>query len=76
MATHIFLYVVDSIGGELMWAGGLSLMSDIPWKAHWPLKSHVFMNAGRLDRLDLGALKGSLPNQLTYSCVDSPQEKA
>jgi len=41
------------VGGELMWSGGLSLISDIPRKAHWPLKSHMFINAGRLDRLDL-----------------------
>lgn len=58
MITHGISFIADSIGGELMWAGGLSLISDIPRKAHWPLKSHIFVNAGRLDRLDLGTLAG------------------
>ncbi|KAG7096661.1 hypothetical protein E1B28_004076 [Marasmius oreades] len=42
----------DSLGGDLYWSAGLSLVSDIPNKPHWPIKAHAFLNAGRLDRLD------------------------
>jgi len=43
---------VDSLGGELYWAAGLSLISDFPKKPHWPVKTHLFLNAGRLDNMD------------------------
>ncbi|KAH7921552.1 hypothetical protein BV22DRAFT_1038526, partial [Leucogyrophana mollusca] len=42
----------DSLGGELYWSTGLSLISDIPRKSHWPIKSHIFVNAGRLDSMN------------------------
>lgn len=44
---------VDSLGGDLYWAAGLSLIADIPRRSHWPLKTHFFVNAGRLDTLDI-----------------------
>jgi outer membrane protein insertion porin family len=47
---------VDSLGGELSWAAGLSLISDFPKKQHWPVKTHLFLNAGRLDNIDQGEL--------------------
>ncbi|KZV87741.1 hypothetical protein EXIGLDRAFT_773379 [Exidia glandulosa HHB12029] len=43
----------DSLGGDLYWAAGVSLIGDIPRKPHWPLKTHAWVNAGRLDGLDL-----------------------
>lgn len=39
---------VDSLGGDLYWSAGVSAISDLPRKAHWPLKAHLFLNAGRL----------------------------
>ena len=48
--------VVDSLGGELYWAAGLSLISGFPKKPHWPVKTHLFLNAGRLDDIDRGEL--------------------
>ncbi|EJD36254.1 hypothetical protein AURDEDRAFT_147230 [Auricularia subglabra TFB-10046 SS5] len=42
----------DALGGDVYWAAGLSLMGDIPRKPHWPLKTHLFLNAGRLDAFD------------------------
>ncbi|OCH87076.1 hypothetical protein OBBRIDRAFT_796568 [Obba rivulosa] len=42
----------DSLGGDLYWAAGLSLISDIPRKPHWPVKLHTWVNAGRLDAID------------------------
>lgn len=43
---------VDSLGGELYWAAGLSLITDFPKKPLWPVKTHLFLNAGRLDNID------------------------
>lgn len=51
---NLFDNVVDSLGGELYWAAGLSLISDFPKKPHWPVKTHLFLNAGRLDNIDKG----------------------
>jgi outer membrane protein insertion porin family len=36
----------------MYWAAGLSVMSDVPRKPHWPIKAHAFVNAGRLDARD------------------------
>ena len=46
------LRAADSLGGDLYWAAGLSIISNIPSKAHWPVKTHVFVNAGRLNSHD------------------------
>ncbi|KDQ10350.1 hypothetical protein BOTBODRAFT_178207 [Botryobasidium botryosum FD-172 SS1] len=43
---------LDSLGGDVYWAAGLSLMGNLPFKPDWPLKTHLFVNAGRLDSLD------------------------
>ncbi|KAI0367215.1 hypothetical protein BV20DRAFT_1037862 [Pilatotrama ljubarskyi] len=43
---------VDSLGGSLYWSTGVSLISNIPRKPHWPVKTHLFLNAGRLDNVD------------------------
>ena len=50
------LFIVDSLGGELYWAAGLSLITNFPKKPHWPVKTHLFLNAGRLDNIDKGEL--------------------
>ncbi|EKM56873.1 uncharacterized protein PHACADRAFT_208046 [Phanerochaete carnosa HHB-10118-sp] len=42
----------DSLGGDAYWSAGLSVISDIPRKPHWPVKLHGFLNAGRLDSVD------------------------
>ncbi|KAJ7098370.1 surface antigen-domain-containing protein [Mycena epipterygia] len=42
----------DSLGGELYWSGGLSVISHIPKKKDWPVKTHAWINAGRLDDID------------------------
>ena len=46
----------DSLGGDLYWSAGLSLISDIPKKPHWPVKLHGWVNAGRLDVVDRSKL--------------------
>ncbi|KAI0252927.1 surface antigen-domain-containing protein [Lactifluus subvellereus] len=40
---------VDSLGGDLFWATGASLMTHLPRKPHWPVKVHAFLNAGQLE---------------------------
>lgn len=42
----------DSLGGDLYWAAGLSVISDLPKKPHWPLKPHFYINAGKLGGLN------------------------
>ncbi|CAE6416657.1 hypothetical protein ACGC1H_002242 [Rhizoctonia solani] len=39
----------DSVGGDMYWAVGASIIGPLPRKPNWPLKTHVFLNAGRLD---------------------------
>lgn len=38
----------DYLGGQIFWAGGLSLLAPVPGKPTWPLRMHGFLNAGRL----------------------------
>ncbi|KAG8853694.1 hypothetical protein FRB91_004527 [Serendipita sp. 411] len=42
----------DAVGGDTYWAAGLSFIGDLPKKPHWPLKPHVYINAGKLSTLD------------------------
>ncbi|KAF8736125.1 hypothetical protein AX14_000848 [Amanita brunnescens Koide BX004] len=42
----------DSLGGDIHYSLGVSVVSDIPKKPHWPIKSHVWVNCGQLDSLD------------------------
>jgi outer membrane protein insertion porin family len=44
--------IADSLGGNVHWSAGISLISNVPTKGHWPVKTHVFINAGRLDAMD------------------------
>ncbi|KAJ6501266.1 surface antigen-domain-containing protein [Mycena vulgaris] len=41
----------DAVGGEVYWAAGLSVVAPIPGKPEWPVKTHTWVNAGRLDML-------------------------
>ncbi|KAG6886266.1 hypothetical protein C0993_006676 [Termitomyces sp. T159_Od127] len=42
----------DSLGGDCHWSVGASIISNLPIKPHWPLKTHMWLNAGRLDAID------------------------
>ncbi|KAF9521807.1 surface antigen-domain-containing protein [Crepidotus variabilis] len=42
----------DSIGGQIYYSAGMSVISDVPTKRHWPVKMHGWVNAGRLDGVD------------------------
>ena len=44
----------DSLGGNLFWAAGFSVISDLPHRPQWPVKSHLFINAGRLNDMNKG----------------------
>jgi outer membrane protein insertion porin family len=39
----------DSLGGDLFWAAGASLITHLPHKPLWPVKAHAFLNAGQLE---------------------------
>ncbi|KAI0000630.1 surface antigen-domain-containing protein [Russula compacta] len=41
----------DSLGGDVFWAAGASLITHLPQKPHWPVKVHAFLNAGQLELL-------------------------
>jgi len=45
-------HTADSLGGDVHWSAGVSLITDIPKREHWPVKTHLFVNAGRLDAVD------------------------
>lgn len=38
----------DFLGGDLHWAAGLSLVAPLPLRPQWPVKQHLFVNAGKL----------------------------
>ncbi|KAF9003410.1 mitochondrial protein [Cyathus striatus] len=42
----------DSLGGDVYYSVGASVISHIPSKEHWPVKLHGWVNAGRLDAID------------------------
>lgn len=48
-------YAGDHVGSDLMWATGVSLITPFPKRPQWPLKGHLFLNAGRLASVDPGA---------------------
>ena len=51
---QLMCWSVDSLGGDVYWSMGISIKSDIPKKDHWPLKSHLFINARWLDAKNSG----------------------
>jgi outer membrane protein insertion porin family len=46
------MLTADAMGGTAFYAAGLSLIGDMPWRRHWPVKWHAWANAGRLSVLD------------------------
>ncbi|KAJ7718585.1 bacterial surface antigen [Mycena maculata] len=58
---------LDSLGGEMYWSTGVSLISQIPKKPEWPIKTHVWVNAGRLDNIDKCG-----PPPLPFACAYAP----
>ncbi|GMK57840.1 hypothetical protein CspeluHIS016_0406740 [Cutaneotrichosporon spelunceum] len=42
----------DSLGGDLAYALGVSMIAPIPKKEQWPLKLHTFVNLGKVLRYD------------------------
>jgi len=63
-ASHI---TVDSLGGDLFWAAGASLITHLPRKPHWPVKAHAFLNAGQLEPLHRRDHEGGVGSSLQSS---------
>ncbi|KAF9041211.1 surface antigen-domain-containing protein [Panaeolus papilionaceus] len=61
----------DSLGGEVYYSAGLSVVGDIPTKEHWPVKLHGWMNAGRLDTIGPGAPKPTPKSLLTQPSISA-----
>ena len=49
----------DSLGGELAWGAGLSVFAPFYGKAHWPVRAHGFLNAGKVVSYDRGELQSA-----------------
>jgi outer membrane protein insertion porin family len=68
---------VDSLGGDLFWAAGVSLITHLPRKPHWPIKAHAFLNAGQLEPLRRhedgvgSSLRSSISGALTQPSVST-----
>lgn len=41
-----------SVGGDLYYSLGLSILGDIPRRPQWPTKFHAWINAGRLQGIN------------------------
>jgi len=51
--SHLHWFLIDnSLGGEIYWSVGASIIGDIPHKPHWPVKTQLFVNLGRLDMVN------------------------
>ncbi|KAG6920102.1 hypothetical protein DXG01_010170 [Tephrocybe rancida] len=60
----------DSVGGDLLWSTGVSVISNLPLKPHWPVKIHAWLNAGRLDAIDRNqSLASNLQRTLTSPSI-------
>ncbi|TRM69340.1 surface antigen-domain-containing protein [Schizophyllum amplum] len=53
----------DHLGGDFYWSTGLSVITDIPRRPQWPVKLHGWVNAGRLDGLQLDSQSPRTPIQ-------------
>ncbi|KAF8264104.1 surface antigen-domain-containing protein [Lactarius quietus] len=42
----------DSLGGDLFWTAGASIITHLPRKPLWPVKAQAFLNAGQLESVD------------------------
>ncbi|KAB5592902.1 Small nuclear ribonucleoprotein hPrp3 [Ceratobasidium theobromae] len=62
----------DSVGGEMYWATGASIIGPIPRRPHWPLKTHMFINVGRLDSYNTEyPLVGQIVRSLTTPSISA-----
>ncbi|EJD05373.1 uncharacterized protein FOMMEDRAFT_118409 [Fomitiporia mediterranea MF3/22] len=62
----------NALGGDLFWAVGLSVISDLPRRPQWPVKTHVFVNAGRLDTLNRDrSLTDNVRDSISKPCVSA-----
>lgn len=50
--TLIYTMAATSVGGDLHYSLGLSILGDIPRRPQWPTKFHAWINAGRLQGID------------------------
>ncbi|KAF7334237.1 SAM50-like protein SPAC17C9.06 [Mycena sanguinolenta] len=69
---NFYVAAADSLGGEMYWSAGLSVISNVPRKPEWPIKTHAWVNAGRLDNVDKSR---SLQDNVA-ACLSKPSVSA
>ena len=55
ISTALTAPLADSLGGDLFWTAGASLITHLPRKPLWPVKAHAFLNAGQLESVPWNA---------------------
>ncbi|KAN0086030.1 Surface antigen domain containing protein [Tylopilus felleus] len=58
-----------SVGGDIYYSLGLSILGNIPRRPQWPTKLHAWINAGRLQGIDGSPLFGSLHTAITQPSI-------
>ncbi|TFK41579.1 surface antigen-domain-containing protein [Crucibulum laeve] len=62
----------DYVGGDIYYSAGASIISNIPKKPHWPIKTHLWVNTGRLDTLDKSCpLTDSICDMLSHPSISA-----
>jgi outer membrane protein insertion porin family len=62
----------DSLGADLFWAAGASVITHLPHKPHWPVKAHAFLNAGQLESVTSSStLRSSIAAALSKPSVSA-----
>lgn len=51
-ATLIHVFLATSVGGDLYYSLGLSILGNVPTRPQWPTKLHAWINAGRLQGIN------------------------
>ncbi|KAG9311643.1 bacterial surface antigen [Chiua virens] len=58
-----------SVGGDLYYSVGLSILGNIPRRPEWPTKLHAWVNAGRLQGISGVPLSQSIHTALTQPSI-------
>lgn len=61
----------DSVGGDIYYSLGASVISKVPKKPHWPVSLHGWVNAGRLDQLNKGTSSQLIPCSLLLASYNT-----
>ncbi|KAF9220729.1 hypothetical protein BS17DRAFT_769068 [Gyrodon lividus] len=60
-----------SVGGDLYYALGLSVLGNVPKRPEWPVKLHGWVNAGRVQGIDGAPLQRTLHTAVTHPSISA-----